>query len=195
MATLPLDLPSDCGNGLVDHPPHAPDILVGGRATASTSTVKSLYSVCRNPKLNPRTIPFIQYEQVGSFTDVDLFSFISDIGAFHLKPVFIAGCTITALTFMGTIFSVHYVRYSSHTYALQDSRWRKAVSVVAVVSGLVACGALLLLTIYDTYKFHEVHLKLLLTCFGGLGLSMISTTVVWFDQTWKPSKFERLRRW
>lgn len=35
--------------------------------------------------------------------------FISDIGAFVLQPVFIAGCAVTGVTFAGTVFAVHHV--------------------------------------------------------------------------------------
>lgn len=112
-----------------------------------------------------------------------------------MKPLFIAGCTVTALGYVGTIFSVHYARYDSHMYAVTDVRWRKITSVLAVVSGLIACVALLLLTIFDTYRFSTVHSKLLFICFGGLGVSMVTTSTVWFDQTWKSSRFDNLRRW
>ncbi|EOD46758.1 Mg2+ transporter protein CorA-like/Zinc transport protein [Neofusicoccum parvum] len=45
----------------------------------------------------------------------------------------------------------------------------------------------------DTFRFHEEHYILLLVCFSGLGLSALSTTVVYYDQTVKPSKFRQLR--
>lgn len=120
---------------------------------------------------------------------------ISDIGAFHLKPLFITGCTITAITFLGTVFAVHYARRSKHMYGFEDPRWKKVVSALALVTGFVACVALFLLTIFDTYRAHAIHGVMLLSCFGTLALCMLFTTVVWFDQTWKPSAFHGLRRW
>lgn len=128
-------------------------------------------------------------------------SFVSDIGAHALKPVFMTGCTLTALTFVATMCSVHYARHSPNMHVLAPSalpppsRWRKAVSGVSLLCGLLACTALTLLTVYDTYRFHAVHGRLLLLCFGGLALCMLGTTLVWWDVTWGVRGSWALRRW
>jgi len=123
-------------------------------------------------------------------------AYISDIAAFGYKPVFIAGCTITALAFAVTVFAVHYARYSVHFYGLTgDARWRKMASICALLCGLWAATSLLLLTVFDTFHAHQRHGILLLSCFGGLLLAAFTTTVVWFDQAWKPSEWEGLRKW
>jgi len=123
-------------------------------------------------------------------------AYISDIAAFEYKPVFIAGCTITALAFAVTVFAVHYARYSVHFYGLTgDARWRKMTSIFTLLCGLWAATSLLLLTVFDTFHAHQRHGVLLLSCFGGLLLAAFTTTVVWFDQAWKPSDWEGLRKW
>lgn len=122
--------------------------------------------------------------------------FISDIGAFQFKPVFVIGCTVTAVCFVGTVYSVHHVRYSARFYGLtNDAVWRKAVSGVAMVTGLVAGACLFLLSIFDTFEEHEKHKYLLVGTFGGLAVSSFATEIVWWDETWKAARFPGLRRW
>jgi hypothetical protein len=74
-----------------------------------------------------------------------------------------------------------------------DVKWKKTLSVVAAISGIVAGAGLTLLTILDTFRFHEEHAVLLLVCFIGLVLSMVATTVVYWDQCFWPSPFRALR--
>ena len=124
------------------------------------------------------------------------FSFVSDIAAFEFKPVFIAGCTTTAISFALTVWAVHCSRYSAHSYGLtDDAKWKKTTSMLALFCGLWASVSFLLLAIFDTYRAHERHQYLLFSCFGGLGLAMLLTALVWFDQTWEQSQWKGLRRW
>jgi hypothetical protein len=121
---------------------------------------------------------------------------VSDIAAFEFKPVFIVGCTTTAINFALTIWAVHYSRYSPQSYGLAgDAKWKKTTSMLALFCGLWASVSFLLLAIFDTYRAHERHQYLLFSCLGGLGLAMILTAIVWFDQTWKPSQWTGLRKW
>ncbi|KAI1119603.1 hypothetical protein F5Y14DRAFT_9070 [Nemania sp. NC0429] len=122
--------------------------------------------------------------------------FISDIGAATLQPVFIVGCAATGICFSGTAFAVHHVRYSPGFYGLaHDARWRQCTSLVALVAGLAAAASLVLLSIFDTYNAHARHLYLLLGTFGGLSVSALATTVVWWDQARGDVVFVGLRRW
>lgn len=74
-----------------------------------------------------------------------------------------------------------------------DVKWKKTLSFVSALSGIVAGVGLILLTILDTFRFHEEHAVLLLVCFVGLVLSMVSTTVVYWDQCFWPSPYRGLR--
>ncbi|KAI6778688.1 uncharacterized protein J7T54_007629 [Emericellopsis cladophorae] len=122
--------------------------------------------------------------------------FVSDIAAFAFKPIFIIGCTLTSIGFVGTVWSVHHVRYSVHFYGLTDDKaWRKVLSGMAMVSGLVAGGCLLLLSVFDTFEEHEKHRWLLVGTFGGLALSSLATEAVWWDETYKAARFPGLRKW
>ncbi|KAI0384606.1 Frag1/DRAM/Sfk1 [Hypomontagnella monticulosa] len=122
--------------------------------------------------------------------------FISDIAAHQFKPVFIVGCAITGITFLGTVFSVHHVRYSPKFYGLvDDAPWRQTTSLVALVAGLAAGISLIFLSIFDTDDAHVRHRYLLMGTFGGLFVSAVTTTAVWWDQIWGPTVFVGLRRW
>ncbi|KAK8183510.1 Frag1/DRAM/Sfk1 [Phyllosticta capitalensis] len=120
-------------------------------------------------------------------------AFISDIAAFDMKPLFLIGACITAVAFIGTVCAVHFARYDDRMYGINDFWYKKWSSVLAMVSGVVAGLGLILLAIMDTFRFHEEHHVLLLVCFSGLAMSSLSTTLVYFDQTKKPSPFRLLR--
>ncbi|KAK7920896.1 hypothetical protein PG985_008918 [Apiospora marii] len=122
--------------------------------------------------------------------------FISDIAAFTFKPVFVVGCTVSGLSFAGTMFAVHHVRYARAFYGLVDDvAWRQNTSVFAMGAGLAAAVLLFFLSVFDTVDAHVRHQYLLMGTFGGLGLSAVLTAAVWWDQTWGPAKFAGLRRW
>ncbi|KAI0200551.1 hypothetical protein F4808DRAFT_154692 [Astrocystis sublimbata] len=122
--------------------------------------------------------------------------FISDIAAQTFQPVFIVGCASTGISFFGTVFAVHHVRYSPKFYGLtNDALWKQGVSFVALVTGLAAAVSLVLLSIFDTYKAHLRHRYLLMGTFGGLFLSAVTTIVVWWDQASGPVVFLGLRKW
>ena len=109
--------------------------------------------------------------------------FISDIGAFSLRPLFITGSLITAVCFAATVVLVHWARYSPSFYALTDDKlWRKVLSVVATIFGVLASISLIALARFDTAEYHDSHRNLLLCCFAGLSGSAITTTVVWWRE-------------
>ncbi|KAF2653418.1 hypothetical protein K491DRAFT_694710 [Lophiostoma macrostomum CBS 122681] len=78
-------------------------------------------------------------------------------------------------------------------YGIKDASWKIYASFLAMFAGVVAGLALILLAVMDTFRFHEEHAVLLLVCFVGLVVSMVSTTAVYWDQAWVPSPFRRLR--
>ncbi|KAF1963239.1 hypothetical protein CC80DRAFT_294 [Byssothecium circinans] len=120
-------------------------------------------------------------------------AFISDIAAFQLKPLFLVGSLTTASCFIATVVAVHASRYDRHMYGIEDVAWKRWTSTMAMLSGVVAGLGLTLLAVLDTFRFHTEHAVLLLVCLIGLSLSMVLTTVVYWDQAWKPTPFRRLR--
>ncbi|KAI1480707.1 Frag1/DRAM/Sfk1 [Daldinia eschscholtzii] len=122
--------------------------------------------------------------------------FISDIAAHQFKPVFIIGCAATGISFLGTMFAVHHVRYSPKFYGLtDDAPWRQAMSFIAQIAGIAAAVSLINLSIFDTDDAHVRHRHLLMGTFGGLFVSAVATTAVWWDQIWGPMVFVGLRKW
>ncbi|KAI0102384.1 hypothetical protein GGR51DRAFT_288832 [Nemania sp. FL0031] len=121
--------------------------------------------------------------------------FVSDIAAQTFQPVFIAGCAATGICFFGTVFAVHHVRYSPRFYGLiDDAWWRQSLSLIALVTGLAAAVSLVLLSIFDTVDAHSRHQYMLMATFGGLFISGLATTVVWWDQA-RGRAFLGLRKW
>lgn len=120
-------------------------------------------------------------------------SFIFDIAAFQLKPLFLVGSVITAVGYIFTVCTVHFARYDRRMFGMKDERGKKTFSVLAMFSGIIAGVGLILQAILDTYRFHPAHAILLLVCLVGITGSMIFTSVVYFDQVRKPSPFRRLR--
>ncbi|KAI1097315.1 Frag1/DRAM/Sfk1 [Jackrogersella minutella] len=122
--------------------------------------------------------------------------FISDIAAHQFKPVFIVGCVATGVSFFGTMFAVHHVRYSPSFYGLtEDAPWKQTTSLIALIAGLTASVSLIFLSIFDTDDAHVRHRNLLMGTFGGLFISAVTTTAVWWDQVWGPTVFVGLRKW
>jgi hypothetical protein len=78
-------------------------------------------------------------------------------------------------------------------YGIRDAPWKIYASYLAMFSGVIAGFALILLAVMDTFRFHQEHAILLLVCFVGLVVSMVVTTVVYWDQAWWPSPVRRLR--
>jgi hypothetical protein len=81
----------------------------------------------------------------------------------------------------------------SQMYGFQNSICTKAVSVVAIGAGVLAGLSLVLLTILDTYRYHEPHAILITASFLSLGISATCTSFVYFDQTRKSSRYRMLR--
>lgn len=88
---------------------------------------------------------------------------------------------------------MHFARYDPRMYGIDDAAWKMRASVLAMCSGVVAGLGLVLLAVLDTFRFHEEHAVLLLVCCGGLVVSMVGTTVVYWEQAWGASPFRGLR--
>lgn len=122
--------------------------------------------------------------------------FISDIAAFNFQPVFIVGCAVTGVSFAGTVFAVHHVRYSPVFYGLaDDAPWRQATSLLALFIGFFASVCLVCLSIFDTFENSDEHRYILMCTFAGLGLASILTAVVWWDEACGMARFAGLRKW
>jgi len=99
-------------------------------------------------------------------------AYISDVGAFGLKPLFIACCVVTTvfldLSFVAERWLRHTGRLARNTYTSQ--KILSAVSIVCAVAG--TCG-LVLLSIFDTYHHKRIHDGCLLLFIAGYILSAV----------------------
>jgi hypothetical protein len=99
-------------------------------------------------------------------------AYISDVGAFGLKPLFITGSIITTvfldLGFMSERWLRHYGRLAPNTSRVQSGL--SAISIFFAIAG--TCG-LIFLSIFDTYHHKHVHDGCLFLFLAGYVISAI----------------------
>ncbi|KAI0267704.1 Frag1/DRAM/Sfk1 [Gloeopeniophorella convolvens] len=102
--------------------------------------------------------------------------YISDIAADFLKPLFIAGCSITAVTFVLTLVVERLLRHTGRLHP--DLRRReKAFSYLAILGSVIGGIGLVLLSIFDTKRHMHAHRAFLLVFMVGVALSAIFTII------------------
>ncbi|KAI9674526.1 MAG: hypothetical protein M1817_001864 [Caeruleum heppii] len=99
-------------------------------------------------------------------------SYISDIGAQSLKPLFIVGCCITTI-FLDLSFVAE--RWLRHRGALErnTSTAQRVLVVLSIICALVGTFGLILLSIFDTLRYPSIHRLFLLLFMLGYVLSAI----------------------
>lgn len=99
-------------------------------------------------------------------------AYISDVGAFGLKPLFITGSVITTvfldLSFVSERWLRHTGRLARNTYASQ-----KILSVFSIIFAIAGTCGLILLSIFDTYHHPRLHDGFLLLFLAGYVISAI----------------------
>jgi hypothetical protein len=109
-----------------------------------------------------------------SMSENQTIAYISDIGASHLKPLFIAGCVVTTvfldLSFVAERWLRHQGRLVPNTTLSQ-----KILAVLTVVFALVGTAGLILLSVFDTVHHDRLHDMFLILFIGGYLLSAIFT--------------------
>ncbi|KAK5082661.1 hypothetical protein LTR05_006541 [Lithohypha guttulata] len=96
-------------------------------------------------------------------------AYISDTGAFNLKPLFIAGSFVTVIFLDIGFFAERWLRHTGRL-AKNTSRTQKALSVLSLLFALVGAAGLCLLSIMDTYRHSRIHNL-------GLGLFIIGYVI------------------
>jgi hypothetical protein len=99
-------------------------------------------------------------------------AYISDVGAFGLKPLFIAGSSVTTvflvLSFVAERWLRHTGRLARNTHTSQ-----KILSGFSIVSGIAGAAGLILLSVFDTYRHKHLHDGFLLLFIAGYLISAI----------------------
>ena len=85
-----------------------------------------------------------------------LYRYISDIGAWELKPLFITMGAITVVTFDLSLIFERWLRHSGRL-AHNTSWFQKMLAILAIISAIVGAAGLILLTIFDTLRHHTLH--------------------------------------
>lgn len=99
-------------------------------------------------------------------------AFISDVGAFRLKPLFITGSTIMVVTLDLSLLSERWLRHNGKL-APNTSTAQKVLSIASMVFAIIGAAGLILLSIFDTYHHNRVHNGCLLLFMGGYIISAI----------------------
>ncbi|KAJ7056638.1 Frag1/DRAM/Sfk1 [Mycena amicta] len=117
-------------------------------------------------------------------------AYISDVGADFLKPLFITGCSITAVTFFLSLSIERYLRHSGRLAPTMRRR-ETAFSVLAVFGSFLCGLGLILLSIFDTKRFVHLHRGFLLLFMVGVALSALFTVV---EYRWISKDYEFIRQ-
>ncbi|KIW01673.1 uncharacterized protein PV09_06856 [Verruconis gallopava] len=98
--------------------------------------------------------------------------FISDIGAWKMKPVFIAMGTVTVVSFDLAFISERWLRHRGKLTP-NTSVWQKTFAVISIIASVVGAAGLILLTIFDALHHPNVHDICLVLFIGGYVVSAI----------------------
>jgi hypothetical protein len=83
-------------------------------------------------------------------------SYISDIGAHQLQPLFIAAGTVTVVTFTSVFVAERWLRHRG-TLAHNTSITQKVLSVCATIAALAGMIGLIILTCRNDLYHHTTH--------------------------------------
>ncbi|KAK0193700.1 Frag1/DRAM/Sfk1 [Armillaria mellea] len=116
-------------------------------------------------------------------------AYISDIGADILKPLFIAGCVITAVCFFLSLCVERSLRHVGHLMPHMRTRERIFGYLAMFGSFVGGCG-LVLLSIFDTKRHTSLHRVFLLVFMLGVAISAIFTVI---EFRWLSRDFRHVR--
>ncbi|EHK27468.1 uncharacterized protein TRIVIDRAFT_137429, partial [Trichoderma virens Gv29-8] len=102
----------------------------------------------------------------------DSIAFISDIGASKLKPLFIAGSSVTTV-FLDLSFAAERLLRHNGRLVPNTTLKEKVLSVLSIVFAIIGTAGLILLTIFDTHHHHRLHDVFLLLFIAGYIISAV----------------------
>ncbi|KAK4947792.1 hypothetical protein LTR10_013300 [Elasticomyces elasticus] len=120
---------------------------------------------------------FIYWEAIGhpiypSMDRGQTIAYISDVGAYKLKPLFIAGACVTTVFLDLGFLAERWLRHAGRL-APNTSRAQKVLSVIAILFAIAGSAGLILLSNFDTYHYPRLHDAFLLLFIGGYWFSAI----------------------
>ncbi len=112
------------------------------------------------------------HQPLSSMVQGQWVAYISDIAAAELKPLFIAGCAVTTV-FLDLGFAAD--RWLRHRGRLvpNSTVGEKVLSGLTIAFAVVGTAGLILLSVFDTVRYHELHDVFLLLFIAGFILSAV----------------------
>ncbi|KAL2074616.1 hypothetical protein VTL71DRAFT_8394 [Oculimacula yallundae] len=101
-----------------------------------------------------------------SMSSTQTIPYISDIGAYRLKPLFITCAAITTLLVDLSLISERWLRHRG-TLINNFTQTEKNLSIASIVCGIIGGLGLLFLSIFDTAQYGTVHNACLFVFMGG----------------------------
>lgn len=97
---------------------------------------------------------------------------ISDVGAFTLKPLFITGSVLTTIFLDLAFLSERYLRHNGRL-ARHPTKTEKLLSNLSLFFAVIGTAGLILLSIFDSYRYGTAHNIFLFMFMGGYIVSAI----------------------
>ncbi|GAM89840.1 hypothetical protein ANO11243_078790 [Dothideomycetidae sp. 11243] len=91
-----------------------------------------------------------------SMAPTQTIAYISDVGAETLKPLFIAGSCVTIVCFDAVFILSNWLRQRERL-APHTNKSEKIFNILACVFSVVGGAGLILLSIFDTRRYHHLH--------------------------------------
>ncbi|EKD14136.1 uncharacterized protein L3040_007864 [Drepanopeziza brunnea f. sp. 'multigermtubi'] len=99
-------------------------------------------------------------------------AYISDVGAQSLKPLFIAGSSVTTVFLDASFLSERWLRHRGRL-ARNQTTMEKVLSWLSMAFALIGTAGLILLSIFDTLRHPTLHDVFLLLFIAGYVISAI----------------------
>ncbi|TFY73955.1 hypothetical protein EWM64_g10057 [Hericium alpestre] len=161
-----------------------PDVQCSKRLT--NAYLLSFLVVCTTSIFSP-VVRVLHFDGEPHYVSEDgTIPYISDIGADILKPLFIVGCSITAVSFVLSLIVERFLRHHGRLYP--DLRKRERVfSWLAILASFMGGAGLILLSIFDTKRHVSAHRSFLVVFIVGVALSAIFTIAeyVWLSKDYR----------
>lgn len=107
-----------------------------------------------------------------SMAEGQTIAYISDVGAFELKPLFVAGCAVTAVFFDLSFLADRWLRHRGRLVP-NTTRTEKVLMGLTIVFAIIGTVGLVCLSIFDTERHEQLHRLFLLLFIVGYLLSAI----------------------
>jgi len=100
--------------------------------------------------------------------------YISDVGAFEMKPLFIAMGTVSVVTFDLAFIAERWLRHRGRLVH-NTSTTQKVLAILSIVFAIIGAAGLIMLTIFDTWHHPSLHNVFLSLFIGGYVISACFT--------------------